>query len=262
MTNPTLIGSETPYAGFTVTQAAEEVLKATGLTLDSTTGRTVADAAQSAEAYTCIRRAVDAIFTRWPNLYGIRTVSGTWTSGDHSLALPANVGQPLTVRYNGVDLRPWSRDDLEKSRRPTDQGGGVATEDSGKPEGYRLTGYAVESGAGLGHTQVLRLYPTPAGSFAAQGYEVDFVAMGPALTTLTTTLPIWPTLQTWVVAQAKELWCYPRNYRAGLESALREQAQAESIFEGWLESGMREHPARVSWRRPNPTSKRATRYDK
>lgn len=262
MANPTLVGSETPHAGFTVAQAAEEVLKAAGLTNDATTGRTVADVAQAAEALVCVRRAVDALFTRYPNLYAIRTVSGTWVSGDHSLALPANVGQPLTVRYNGVDLRPWSRDDLERSRRPTDQGGGVATEDSGRPEGYRLTGYATEAAPGGGHTQVLRLYPTPAGTFAAQGYEVDFVAMGPALTALTATLPIWPTLQTWVVAQAKQFWAAPRNYSAGVKSAALEQAQAENVFEGWIESGMREHPSRVTWRRPNPTTKRASRYGK
>jgi hypothetical protein len=259
--NPTLVGQDAPYVGFTVTAAQEELLKTRGLTLDATTGRSLASADEQAAALRYLRMGLDEFHTSFPNVFAFRTFAATWVSGDHSVDLPANAGQPLAVRYNGVDLRPLSRDDLERMRRPTDQGGGILGEESGKPLHYIVTGFSNAGTSPADWRLVVRLFPTPQGAFAAQDLEVDYVALGGALTVVADPLPIWPALQTWVVRRAQEMWCGSCGDTASMSVAQTERAKSESLVNDWV-TGSREQPRRVRWRQPNPSSRRTTRYGK
>lgn len=257
MTNPTLISQDSPYSGFTVATVVEALLTSRGLTNDATTGRMPASTDENAHAHRDVRRALDELDQKFPSVWAFRTVSATWVANDHSYSLPANCGQVLEVRLNGLPLRPMSRDDLAKQRRSTDEGGGILTE-GGTPTQYRIMGYA-DASAGADLTdlrQVLRIWPTPT---SALSLDVDYVSMGSDLATEAEKLPVWPTLQTWVLERAKVFWCSDVGDDAAIKSALTQMAMVESLVGSWLD-GTHEAPQRVTWRFPNPGSKRRSRY--
>lgn len=255
MTNPTLIGQDTPYAGFTVAAVVEALLTSRGMTNDSTTGRMVASTDENAHAHRDVRRALDELHQTFPNTFAFRTYSTTWVANDHSILLPANCGQPLEVRLNGLPLLPMSRDDLAKQRRATDEGGGIITEGA-SPTQYRISGYA-DGGAALTDLRtVLRIYPTPT---TADSLDVDYVSIGGDLASETENLPVWPTLQTWILERAKVFWCADAGDDSGIRTATLEMKRVEATISNWLD-GTHEAPQKVSWRYPNPHSKRRKRY--
>lgn len=252
MSNPTLVTQRTPHTGWTFTEMQEELLRSYGLTLDSTTGRMVASTDETNAAKRYIKDALDALQESMPHLFSIVTYTlSAWTAGDHSVALPSDVGQVLAVRYNGLPCRPMTREDIERLRASDDAGGGLVIDVTGETGlYYRVTGFTSTN------LMVLRLYPTPTD---AKALTVDYVALAPALSTGGDTLPIWPVLQRWLGYRAKEFWCASWGDTTGQQAAERERSKAFAEIETRLE-GSREVATRIRCALPNQASRRRRRY--
>jgi len=243
VSNPTLVGNVTPWAGFTLATIVERLLAAFGLTEDATTGRTVATADDSAQARVFIRRAFSMMNGRWPSIWSIRTVSATWTAGDHSVQLPTQCRSVLYVLWDGAPLTPITRDDELRNVTPNLSSGVAGTLKTGTGvKFYRTTGYVD------GQTSpVLRLYATPT---EAKTYEVCFNTLAPALTSDATALPVMAQFQEWVLAKAKELMASELGDANQKQLALIDLKNIETDLIPDTEA-MAEIPHRFKWRYPN-----------
>lgn len=259
MTNPTLIAQETAWTGWTEDEIVEAVLKPKGLTNDASTGRTVATASESSEAKRYVREAADELHAMLSNVFAFRWYETTWTAGDHSIALPADVGSVLQVSYAGFNLRPITRDDLARLQRSDEEGGGIDGEATGQVGYYRVAGFSDEdAGATAGDRDwrlVLRIYP--AGD-AAETLKVNYIALAPALTVGADPLPWLPTMQRWIRLRAGEIWAADQGDVAQGSAQERERAKVEVTLHSWLEA-MREMPSRARTRLPHVTRSRRWR---
>lgn len=259
MTNPTLIGQDTPWGGYTLDSIVEALLAMRGLSNDSSnTGRTAASAVEDADAKVYIKEAIDDLHAKYPNVWAIRTYTTTWTAGDHSIVLPANCGSVLAVTFNGLSLRPLSRDDYYRILRGDDEGGGVAEGSSGVPAYYRVVGFAdADSGVTEGLTDyrlVLRLYNTPD---TADSLVVEYVATAPDFAFDGDDVPLAKPLQRWVLCRAAEIWGARRGDDPLVQRNERERLKVEEGLHPWFDA-MRERPSRATTRYPHVT--RYARY--
>lgn len=254
MTNPTLIGQETAWKGWTETELREAILRARGLTLDSTTGRPVASTDEQTAADKALQRAFDEACTRFPSVYSRRSYSVAWVANDHSIALPQNVGSVTSVTYGNRPIYPNTREDHQRLLRPDDDGGGLIV-DAGDPLYYRITGFA-DGGSGLIWQQVLRLYPTPTD---AQTLGVEYVALSPDLANPAYVVQLFPFLQGWLRDRAVEFICGDSNDMAGQKTAYTQREICERSIDKWLE-GTREYPEKIRYRRPNHGTRRRHRF--
>lgn len=255
MTNPTLIAQDTPWRGFTFDEIEERLLASRGLTNDSSSGRTVATAAEVTACKAHLRRAFDLLYVEFPNLWTVRNYATTWTSGDHSIALPANTMAVLAVTFDGYNLRHMSRDDYYRSLRSVDEGGDVAA--AGRPVYYRISGHADVGSGSKDWRIVMRLHPIPSTSYAGKALNVEYLAHAPAFGTETDPVNLYSFLQGWVLERAKELWSAENGDMAILQTAEKERAKHERGIASWIE-GSRQMPGRLTTRYPNVSRK--TRY--
>lgn len=247
MANPTLVGSETPFSGFTLATVVERLLATFGLTEDSTTGRTVATTEESAQARVFVRRAVSMLNGRFPSIWSIREVTGTWTAGDHSVQLPANCRSVLYVLWDGLPLQALSRDDELRILNPNDAAGSASLPKTGGDVlFYRTTGFV--SGQIV---PVVRLYATPA---EAKSYAIGYNSLAPQLTTDGSTLPMMPQFQEWVLAKARELWADELNDLTQKKSSIVALNDIEKTLIPDTEA-MLERPARLKWKYPTKAGK-------
>lgn len=253
MTNPTLIAQDTPATGYTLTSMKEAVLAMRGLTLDATTGRTVASTAEEAEAARVVYEAIDALNEEFPGLFAIQVYETTWTAGDHSINLPANCQSVLAVKFDGYPLDPWSRDDVLRAERPTGQGGGYEGVPNNRPGAWRLTGFAdADSGSSEGqqdYRPVLRLYGTPT---TAGSLWVEYVTVAGAVANGGDRLKISRPFQRWVKSKAAEILAGEKNDQALLQAAERERLKAQESLHSWFDL-VRDRPARATTRYPRVT---------
>lgn len=256
MANPTLIAQDTPATGFTKTSLKEAVLAMRGLTLDATTGRTLASTSDAAEAERVIYEAIDALAEEFPGLWSIQFYSVTWTAGDHSINLPANCQSVLAVTFDGYPLDAWSRDDRYRAERPTAQGGGFDNVPTTRPGAYRLMGFAdADAGVAEGnqdYRQVLRLFGTPT---TAGALVVEYVAVAGVVTNGGDYLKINRPLQRWVKAKAAEILAGEKNDTALLETSERERLKAQESLHSWFD-GLRDRPSRATTAYPRVTRTR------
>lgn len=256
MTNPTLIAQDTPWRGFTFDQLEERLLASRGLTNDSTTGRTVASTAEVTAVQMHLRRAFDLLNADFPSLWSVQRYTVTWTAGDHSIALPANVMAILNVTYKGLSMRPLNRVDYYRLLRSDEEGGDVSTADAG-PMYYRITGHSDEdAGTGGGDRDwriVMRLHPAPPTSDTEQ-LVVEYLSLAKDYAASTTVeadpLPLHPWLQGWVLERAKELWSAENGDSAIQKVAENERMKHERSIHRWIE-GIRPPSGAVKWRYPN-----------
>lgn len=243
MANPTLVGNVTPWVGFTLATLCERLLATFGLTEDSTTGRTVASTEEAAQGRVFIRRAVSMLNGRWPSIWSIRTVTGTWTAGDHSVQLPTQCRSILYMLWDGAPLTAISRDDELRNLTPNLSSGVAGTLKTGTGvKFYRTTGYV--SGQ---QSPVVRLYATPT---EAKTYEVCFNTLAPGLTVDGDYLPMMAQFQEWVLAKARELWASELNDAPTKQGALVDLKRIEDDLIPDTEA-MQEIPHRFKWRYPN-----------
>ena len=252
MANPILATQVTPYLGWTLAQAVEQLLETRGMTEDATTGRTVATASDSAGARTRIRRAVAALHQEFPGYFANRTYTVAWTLGDHSIELPSDVANPLSVMLGGVPLRhlddeAWLRDTVADAdgRDASDQ---IKTTTISKY--YRITG--------VGSTNfymVMRIYEQPT---EASTLEIKYVSKAPALTTDAQVLPYSTEFQEWILHKARLLWSSDANDRVTKQNALEDlQMQTAVVLEAM--DGSREAKTVARWRFPTQGAIRHTR---
>jgi hypothetical protein len=250
--NPTLIAQSTPWRGFTFDELEERLLASRGLTNDSTTGRTVATTGEVTAAKSALRRAFDLLNARYPSLWSSRFYEFTWTSGDHSIALPANVMAILNVTWKGVSLRPMTRDDYYRVLRSDEEGGDLGA--AGDPNYFRVVGYSDEGTADW--RIVMRLHPEPN---TASAVVVEYLALAEDYSTETEALTLLPFMQGWCLERAKELWSAENGDSAIQRVAEAERIKHESDIDRWIE-GTRPPASRMSWRYPNVVSRRGGRY--
>lgn len=263
MTNPLLVGQETPWRGFTGDELEERLLASRGLTNDAATGRTVAIAGEISAAQMHMRRAFDLLNADFPSLWSIQRYSVAWIANDHSIALPANVMAVLNVTFAGVSMRPLNRVDYFRLLRPDDAGGDIGSLGSG-PGYYRITGFAdVDAGVNPGDRDwriALRIHPAPA---TTDLVEIEYIALARDHFLDTDTqqdpLPLFPWLQGWVLERAKELWSAENGDSAISKVAKNERIQHERSIHRWIE-GTRPASGSVTWRYPNETSQQGGRY--
>lgn len=260
MTNPTLIDQDTPWRGWTTEELQEKVLGSRGLTLDATTGRTLATTQEQADALEAIKQALALLQAEFPSLWVIRTYETTWTSGDHSIALPKNVMAILGASLAGKQLTPMKRDDWYRLRRSDDAGGDIA--DSQAPTYYRVTGFSDEdTGDDAGERDwriVVRLHPVPSSDYAGETFSVDYIALGLDVTEVDDPISLFPHLQGWVFQRAKELWAADNGDVAQAKTAEAERAKHERPINVWIENASRESQSKATWTYPRRS--RRTRY--
>lgn len=251
MANPTLAGNQTPYVGFTLAQIVERLLATFGLTEDSTTGRTVASTEEAAQARVFVRRAVSMLNGKFPSIFSIRTVTGTWIAGDHSLALPTQARSILYFMFDGLPLNPMTRDDeLRIAQANTASGVAQAPKTGdGNVLLYRTTGIVL--GTTSVSTPVVRLFDTPA---EAKAYEICFNTIAPALTVESDVLPMMQQFQEWVLQKARDLWANELNDLSQKSAAAVSLKEIESDLVPDTEA-MLEVPHRLKWRYPNPAGR-------
>lgn len=252
MSNPTLLAQDTPWDGFTMDSLVEALLNMRGLTSDTTKDLSLAETADTNDALRFVREALDDLFARFPNLCSRRQYSVAWTSGDHSILLPANFGSIEQVSLGNIPVAPLSDADYARILRPDENGGGVLGEgEAWVPWGYRLVGMAdaASPATGADVRAVLRLYPTPTGVSATATLLVDYVAVAPKVATTTQVIPILRPLQRWVKAAAAVLWASERNDMALGSAQERTLARIEESLYSWFD-GMRDRPSRATTRRP------------
>ena len=226
MADPTLDTTAT-YAGMSVNEMMEEVLRRRGLTLDSdTTGRVEATAAEQADIIRFLKRAHTLFNTEYPESYSIERTAGTWTADDTAIMLPANCMMVLSFYINGRFVKPIEMEDLRRSLRQDKDATsylgwyGASTPDSGNLY-WRISGVAdanavANGGDGLGPVDwrpVLQIYGLdPDGEqFGADPYVFDFVRFGEAFTSGTTPVRVHPVVQEWVIPKAASLWASAEN---------------------------------------------------
>lgn len=252
MANPTLVAQDDPWRGFTFDELEERLLASRGLTNDSSTGRTVATTGEVTAAKAHLRRAFDLLNARYPSLWSSRFYSFTWTSGDHSVALPSNVMAILNVTWKGRSLKPLTRDDYYRLLRTDDEGGDTAaTQD---PNNFRVTGYADAGSADW--RIVMRLHPLPA---SAEAVVVEYLALAGDYATESNAIPLYPFMQGWVLERAKELWSAENGDSAIQRVAEAERMKHETDIDRWIE-GTRPPASRVTWKYPNVNTRRGGRY--
>lgn len=256
MSNPTLIAQDTPATGFTLTSIKEAVLAMRGLTLDATTGRTVASTAEQAEAERVVYEAIDDLAAAFPGVFHTQFYETTWTAGDHSINLPANCQSVLAVTFDGYPLDPWSRDDRYRAERPSNQGGGFESVPSTRPGAWRIMGYADADPASTegaqDYRQVLRLFGTPQ---TAGALSVEYVAIAGAIANGGDRMKLARPLQRWVKSRAAEILAEEKNDRALLEAASAGKSQVEETLHSWFD-GMRDRPSRATTAYPRVTRTR------
>jgi len=265
MTNPTIITQDSAYRGFTFDGLVERLLASRGLTLDSTTGRTEATAGEIEAAQIHLRRAFDFCALEFPSLWNIRTYTATWTSGDHSIALPANMMVPLAVTYDGYSLKPLNRTDYYRLLRDDDSGGNVGA--SGRPAYYRTTGYSDQD---TGETEgdrdwriVMQIHPTPGSGLDTKTFTVEYLALAGDYESVDATeggdpVALYPFLQSWVLERSKELWSAENGDSSTQSVAEKERAKAERSIDDFIQ-GTRQRPSRFTPRYPNVTRRRRYR---
>lgn len=255
MTNPSLIAQDTPWRGFTMDEIVEAVLMPKGLTLSASTNRTIATTEEQSRVERYVREAVDELHAMLPNVFTFQWYEATWTVGDHSIALPANMGSILQLTFDGYNMRPITRDDYARLRRTDEEGGGIESEEGGRVAYYRVTGYSDEdAGTAAGDRDwrvVVRLFPTP---LEAKTLKVNYISLPPALTVGADPMPYLPTMQRWIRHRAGEIWAADSGDVAQQSSCERERAKVEPTLQGWFEA-MRELPSRARPRRPHVTRK-------
>lgn len=269
MTNPTLIGQDSAWRGFTFDQIVERVLQARGLTADTTTypTRTEADASELELAQISVRRAFDLLNTDFPSVWSRRTYSVAWTSGDHSIALPANVMAIRGVTMGGYPLAPISLDDYYRLLKADSEGGGIASGD--RPLYYRVSGYSDEdTGTAEGDRDwrlVLRLDPAPANAYATATLVVDYLAFAGDYEAVDSTeggdpVALYPWMQGWVLERAKELMSAETG-DSNLQKVSREERMIhEASINTWIEQATRDTSnQRMTWRYPNKRRRRRYR---
>ena len=254
MANPVLVTQETPWSGFTVDSAVEAVLRTRGMSNDAATALTPAQAWDDADVRRCLRQAVDELFAKYPNTYSVRTYTAAWTSGDHSIALPAGAEAGVfAVRLGGRPLDVLSRNDYERILKTDEQGGGVAEGTAERPFGWRIVGFTdADAGTDPGdvdYRAVLRIYPTPTGT---PSLEVDYATVAPALAVGGDTLPMSRPLQRWVVYRATEMWASERGDAALVGGTERQRIQTEETLHSWFDL-YRDRPTRATTRYPRVT---------
>ena len=267
MTNPSLITQDNAWRGFTFDQLVERMLQARGVTNDTTTYPTLplASAAELAGAQTAARRAFDLLNVEFPTLYATRTYTVTWTSGDHSIALPKNVMAIKAVTYGGLSLSAISDDDYYRLLRSDEDGGDIDV--SGKPTRYRVTGFSDEDASSSEGARdwrlVLRLLPQPADDYAALSLVVEYVALANDFESVDATeggdpIALWPHLQGWCLERGKEIWFSEVGDASRMKSAETERLKHERTIASWIERATRQPTQRLTWRYPNV--RRHTRY--
>lgn len=265
MTNPTLISQDSAWRGFTFDGIVERLLASRGLTNDSTTGRTLATAAELEAAQIHMRRAFDFCALEFPSLWNIRTYSASWTDGDHSIALPANMMIPLAVTFGGYSLKPMSRTDYYRLLRDDDSGGNIAAD--GRPTYYRITGYAdADAGDDEGDRDwrlVCRVLPTPSSAFSDETFAVEYLALAGDYESVDSNeggdpIALFPFLQSWVLERAKELWSSENGDSSIQGVAEKERAKAERSIDQFIE-GTRQKTQRFTTRFPNVRRRRRYR---
>ena len=257
MTNPTLLGQDTGWAGWTFEELMERILAGRGLTMDPTTGRTPATAAEETAARDALYRAINLLPARFPSLWDIRTWTTAWVSGDHSVALPQNTMAVLAVTFDGLSMSPMSRDDYYRLLRPDDEGGD--TGDASRPTRYRVVGASDQGVGSVEWRVVMRLHPEPATDYAGKQLVVQYVSLGVDVqTSETDPMPLFPFLQGWCLERGRELWAVEAGDGSMAQVAEAERMKHERDINSWIDSGTRQGSSRMRWRYPNPS--RGSRY--
>jgi hypothetical protein len=224
MADPTLDTTST-YAGMSVNEMMEEVLKRRGLTLDSdSTGRVEATATEQADVLRYLKRAHTMFNAEWPESYALERATGTWTAGDTAIMLPANASSVLAFWFNGVLALPIEYEDLRRGTySDEDQTNSMAFYYTGafrEQLYWRISGVAnanavANGGDGLGPVDwrpVLQLYGyEPDDGLLAKPYVIDFVRFGEAFTAGTVPSRVHPVVQEWLISKAAHMWASSEN---------------------------------------------------
>ena len=257
MADPTLVSADTTWAGWDVTTLIDEILRPFGLTNDSTTSRVAASTDELALARDALRLAATYLNSRFPSIWARRIYSTTWTSGDHSIALPAGVKFVERVFYGGLPLDSLSLEDRTRFVRSDAQGGAWKT-DSDKPSYYYISGITDNDAAGGDWRMVLRLVNTPQSGFDTETLQVHFIARSPDFASADDSdqVEFDPLYHDWLVNRAVEILAGKMGGAQGVhDGALQERAKIESTIFDFLE-GTGEYPDRVRWEYPRLADER------
>lgn len=246
MSNPTLTTQVTPYTGWTLATAVETLLATRGLSEDSTSGRTIATATESADARRRIRRAVADLHLSFPGIYSDRTYTiAAWTVGDHSAQLPSDFGSIRWVEWGGVPLVPL--DDEARLRDLTSVAGGRSATDQIQSTS-RVRYYRVEGVDSTNSIPVIRLYEQPT---EAEECKIRYISRAPQLTTDASVLPYDPVIQEWIISKARALWAADEPDQiimAAADKGMRESADKVDT----LQQGSHEKRSAFRWKFPAP----------
>ena len=259
MADPTLISSDTTWAGWTVTQLLDETLRPFGLTNDSTTTRVVASTDEETLARDAVRLAATYLNSRFPNVWARRLYSATWVSGDHSVLLPANCKFVERVFYGGLPLDSLSLEDRTRFTQSDEQGGNWKT-DSDKPRYYYISGIAdadavANGGAATGTSDwrmVLRIVNAPVTGFDTEQLVIHMIARSPDFASADDAQAVEfdPLYHDWLVNRAVEVMAGKLGSARSIhDEALAERMKVEGTIFDFLE-GTGEYPSRVRWEYP------------
>lgn len=243
MADPTLINNVTPYTGFTLQQITERLLASRGMTLDSTTMRTVAITSEETDAYTRIRRAFTLASAKYPGLFFVQEYSVAWTAGNTMIYLPANVQNILYVNYKGRPCRELTR----KMRANILDGLNTSNEQQFKISGDIVYWHArglTDIGAANApeYRVVLELLPHPA-STDTEIVTIGYNAKAPALPSSASNqkddvLPANEPLQEWILRRAQELWAADEGDATTREIAISERQVIEMDLDEIVEANL------------------------
>jgi len=238
--DPTLDTTAT-YTGMSVNEMMEEILRRRGLTLDSdSTGRVLATSTEQADVLRYMKRAHTLFNTEFPESYSIEQATGTWTSGDTALMMPANCMMVLSFYLNGRLQLPIEMEDVRRATyfdEDADNNMGFAwpTSESGQYY-WRISGVAdadlgANGGSDTGTNDwrpVLQTYGQGDTTIAAVPYVIDFVRFGEAFTAGTVPARVHPVVQEWLICRATMLWASAENDEVAKGLAMQDIIELEN----------------------------------
>jgi hypothetical protein len=255
MANPTLVAQDDAWGGWTHSQILDEILRPFGLTNDSTTDRVEASADEVELARDALRLASGYFHAKWTSLWARRLYTVTWTVGDHSIALPADVLAIKRVYFGGYPLDPLSLEDRTRLANNDDSGNDWKIEGDTRPRYYYISGITDTNADQTAFAPVLRLVIEPD---AADELVIEYTARSKAYLSADDAdiLSIAPLFQDWLAQRGVEILASRLGpARTVADSAMMERAKIEDVIQDYLE-GTGEFPDRLRWDFPPVASLR------
>lgn len=212
MTAPSVLGAQTPYAGYTFGDLYETLLRSFNLTDTEFSGTdalyTPASAAQVAWAKRYIKDALVYFQAVRQQEWAISRADATATSDYSGVDLPADFGTLIAASIAGQPLTILTAEEYEANLIADSEGGGSLLWSSGGDPTHAIVVMGAQASASTAYAQVLEVYPAQA---AAYTVRVVYRASAKALSAATDTIRMPVLFHPLILLHAKASWLAYQN---------------------------------------------------